>query len=85
MNAFKAFKPVIRWKLRSIMADKRMSATDLAKRLNVNRVTVSNWANSDEVPAFKKPNKVLDDICRELACTPGELILYIPDQEATND
>jgi DNA-binding Xre family transcriptional regulator len=34
-------QPVIRWKLRAVMADRKMTATKLASLLEVNRVTVS--------------------------------------------
>lgn len=65
---------LIKWKLRSVMADRKMTATLLAELMNVNRVTVSGWANSDEVPAFRNFNKTLDQLCSLLGCGVEDLI-----------
>jgi DNA-binding Xre family transcriptional regulator len=65
---------LIKWKLRSVMADRKMSATKLAELMGVNRVTVSGWANSDEVPTFRNFSETLDQLCRHLNCRVEELI-----------
>lgn len=72
-------QPVIRWKLRSVMADRKMTATKLASLMGVNRVTVSGWANSDVIPNFSDTNDTLNRLCYFLKCTPDELIHYIRD------
>lgn len=72
-------KPVIRWKLRSVMADRRKTATELAQQMGVNRVTVSGWANSDDIPAFRNPSDTLNQLCSLLDCIPSDLIHYTPD------
>lgn len=69
----------IKWKLRSVMSDRKMSATNLAQLMGVNRVTVSGWANSDGIPPFRNPSVVLNQLCKLLSCTPSELIVYIED------
>nr|WP_290224029.1 helix-turn-helix transcriptional regulator [Trichocoleus desertorum] len=73
-------QPMIRWKLRAVMADRKMSATGLGKLLGVNRVTVSGWANSDEIPNFVDVNGTLNNLCFFLECTPDELIHYTRDE-----
>ncbi|MBW4541667.1 MAG: helix-turn-helix transcriptional regulator [Myxacorys chilensis ATA2-1-KO14] len=73
-------QPVIRWKLRSVMADRKMTATKLADLLSVNRVTVSGWANSDVIPNFSDTNETLNKLCYYLKCSPEELISYTRDE-----
>lgn len=64
----------IKWKLRSVMADRKMTATRLADLMGINRVTVSGWANSDEVPSFRNFSETLDQLCQHLNCSPADLI-----------
>ena len=73
---------MIRWKLRSVMADRKMTGVKLAKLMGLNRVTVSGWANSDEIPNFADTNGTLDSLCRHLNCTPSDLIQYSRDEES---
>ncbi|MDZ4871956.1 MAG: hypothetical protein CLLPBCKN_001344 [Chroococcidiopsis cubana SAG 39.79] len=70
---------VIRWKLKTVMADRDMSSKDLAALLKVNRTTLSNWRNSKGIPPFSDPSKTLNDLCIYLKCTPSDLIEYTPD------
>ena len=84
MNA-SALIPVIRWKLRAVMADRKMSATRLAELLGVNRVTVSGWAGSDEIPDFRGTNDRLNSFCLHLECTPADLIHYTPDENTDTE
>lgn len=70
---------LIKWKLRSVMADRKMTATDLARLMGVNRVTVSGWANSDDVPAFRDFGQTLDQLCTHLNCEIEDLIQRIKD------
>jgi putative transcriptional regulator len=77
-------QPVIRWKLRAVMADRKMTATKLASLLDVNRVTVSGWANSDAIPNFSDMNDTLNKLCYHLKCTPEELIYYVRDEYLDN-
>lgn len=72
---------MIRWKLRSVMADRKMTAKRLAELMDVHRVTVSGWANSDEIPNFGDTNRTLNKLCYLLNCTPNELISYTRDEE----
>ena len=74
---------VIKWKLRSVVADRKVKVKELADALGVNRVTVSSWMD-DKIPAFRDPTSILDGLCRKLKCTPGELIVYEPDEEESD-
>lgn len=65
---------LIKWKLRSVMADRKMTATRLAGLMGVNRVTISGWANSDDVPAFRNFSETLDQLCSHLKCDVSDLI-----------
>lgn len=69
----------IRWKLRSLMADRKMKVNQLAELMGVHRVTVSAWKNSDQIPPFADPNQALNELCFHLRCNPADLIEYVPD------
>jgi DNA-binding Xre family transcriptional regulator len=69
----------IQWKMRSVMFEREITATKLAQQMGVNRVTVSNWINSKQIPAFRNPNETLNTICNLLDCTPSDLIVYTKD------
>ncbi|WP_396034821.1 helix-turn-helix domain-containing protein [Candidatus Cyanaurora vandensis] len=68
---------VIRWRLREVMARRKMTSTQLAKILEVNRVTVSDWANADDLPPSIA--KWLNLLCFHLECRPEDLMEYTPD------
>lgn len=65
---------VIRWKLRSLMADRKMKATQLAKLMDVSRTTIEDWKRVDEMPAFKNPSATLDALCQHLNCSLSDLL-----------
>jgi putative transcriptional regulator len=71
----------IRWKLKTVMADRDMSSKDLAALMNVNRTTLSNWRSSKGIPPFSDPSKTINALCFYLNCTPADLIEYTPDEE----
>lgn len=57
------------------MADRKMSATELASQMDVNRVTVSGWASSDTIPSFRDVSKTLEELCLHLKCKVTDLIV----------
>ena len=63
---------MLRWRLREIMARKRISNNELADKLNINRVSVSRLKNNDTMPRID--GKTLEKICRALKVTPAELL-----------
>lgn len=72
---------VIRWKLKVVMADRDMSVNELAQRLNVHRVTISKWRNSQGIPQFENTDGTLNALCNTLRCAPSDLMEHTPDSE----
>lgn len=60
-----------------MMAKRKMSLTELAKRLDMTPANVSNFKNH-RVKAFRF--STLDAICRILDCQPGDILEYKADE-----
>lgn len=88
MNAVGAELSVgrIRWKLRVIMADRRIANKALAEVVGMNPVSISKLKNTDELPEIGGETlaKLCDGIAKlsSLPCYPSDLIEYIPDEES---
>ena len=67
------------------MAEKKITATALAKQLGVNRVTVSNWSRADEMPRFKDAATTLNQLCHFLDCSLQDLAEYISDESGSGN
>ncbi|MDF5719641.1 MAG: helix-turn-helix transcriptional regulator [Rhizonema sp. PD37] len=68
----------VRWKLRQMMADRRITSKALAKAVGVHKNTVSRWKDCDEMP--KIDAEELKSICRVLECQLyPDLIEWLPD------
>jgi len=63
---------LVQWKLRQIMAEKKVGNVDLAKDLNVHPNTISRWKLADEMP--KISGAEIDGICKTLNCSIGQLL-----------
>lgn len=63
---------LVQWKLRQLMAQKRIGNTDLAKSLNVHPNTISRWKQADEMP--KISGAEIDGICDVLGCSVAQLL-----------
>lgn len=63
---------LVQWKLRQLMAEKRVSNEVLAKALGVHPNTVSRWKQADEMP--KVSGAELDGICAVLGCSVAQLL-----------
>lgn len=61
-----------------MMAKRKISVTELSKRLGMTMANVSNFKNQ-RVKAFRF--STLDAICKILECQPGDILEYIPDEE----
>lgn len=61
-----------------MMAKRKISVTELSKRLGMTMANVSNFKNQ-RVKAFRF--STLDAICRILECQPGDILEYRPDEE----
>ncbi|WP_199349794.1 helix-turn-helix domain-containing protein [Nostoc flagelliforme] len=70
---------VIRWKLNEVMAQKRIRNKDLAEAIGVTATSVHRLRKTDFMPRML-PER-LNAICRYLQCQPGDLLIYIPDDE----
>lgn len=69
--------PVIRWQLRQIMADRRMTNTALAEILGISRQAIGDMKNRDDMPRID--GQTLNSLCNALDCQPTDLIKYEAD------
>jgi len=74
---------MIRWRLNELMAAKRIRSKDLAAALGLTEVSVYKLRGTDNMPRLTEER--LDGICRVLRCQPGDLLWWIPDEEAGNE
>ena len=65
----------IRVQLDRLLADRRMSLTELADRVGV---TVANLSILKTGKARAVRFSTLSALCRELDCQPGDLLVYVP-------
>lgn len=68
---------VIEWRLHVVMAEQRISPSDLAEKMGVNRVSVSRLKNARSLPRLTE--ETLNGLCRALNCQPGDLMRFKPD------
>jgi putative transcriptional regulator len=66
------------FRLDRVMADRKISLNELAKRI---QITDSNLSILKTGKAKAVRVSTLDALCRELGCQPGDLLEYIPDEE----
>ncbi|MBW4421943.1 MAG: helix-turn-helix domain-containing protein [Myxacorys californica WJT36-NPBG1] len=80
------YRSSIHWRLGDVMADRKMTATKLARLLQVKRATVSEWVKSAVIPNFSDMSDTLHKLCYYLRCTPQDLIdYYVRDEYLDND
>ncbi|BAY73360.1 helix-turn-helix domain-containing protein (plasmid) [Trichormus variabilis ARAD] len=72
-------KRVIRWKLHEVMAQNRVRNKDLAEGIGITETSVYRLRKTDVMPRMS-PDR-LNAICQFLDCQPGDLLVYIPDQD----
>lgn len=63
--------------LDELMRMKKITVTDLAKRVGISRVNMSNL-KAGKVKAIRF--STLEAICKELGCQPGDIIRYEEDE-----
>ncbi|WP_341531866.1 helix-turn-helix transcriptional regulator (plasmid) [Nostoc sp. UHCC 0302] len=73
-------KQMIVWKLNEVMARQRIKNKDLAAFLGIDENSVSRLRKTDEMPRLT--GERLNGLCVALGCQPGDLIVFIPDDEA---
>ena len=64
--------------LDELMRMKKITVTDLAKKVGISRVNMSNL-KAGKVKAIRF--STLEAICRELNCQPGDILEYVPDEQ----
>ena len=65
-------------RLDRVMADRKISLNELAARVGISNVNLSNL-KTGKVKAVRF--STLDAICDVLDCQPGDLLEYVPEQE----
>ncbi len=70
------------FRLDRVMADRKISLNELAKRIEL---TNSNLSILKTGKARAIRMSTLEALCRELNCQPGDLFEYYPDEKNTAD
>lgn len=68
-------------RLDRMLAERKISSKELAERVGISRVNMSR-IKTGKVSAVRF--STLDAICRALDCQPGDVLEYMPDDEADN-
>lgn len=68
-------------RLDRMLAERKISSKELAKRVGISQVNMSR-IKTGKVSAIRF--STLDAICRALDCQPGDVLEYMPDDEADN-
>ena len=71
----------IKLNLDRVMLDRHVSLTELAERIDI---TLANLSILKTNKARAIRFSTLEALCRELACQPGELLEFVPDEAAEN-
>lgn len=66
-------------RLDRMLAERKISSKELAERVGISQVNMSR-IKTGKVSAIRF--STLDAICRGLDCQPGDVLEYIPDDEA---
>lgn len=75
----KRFYPrlMIRWRLRVIMADRKINNKVLSEKTGIPYSSLSRLKNSDELKTID--GEILNALCHVLNCTPSDLIEFVRD------
>lgn len=68
-------------RLDRMLAERKISSKELAGRVSISQVNMSR-IKTGKVSAIRF--STLDAICRALDCQPGDVLEYMPDDEADN-
>lgn len=69
---------MLRWKLRTVMADRKISNKQLAQHLGLHRNTVQQLR--DDRPTMIR-FEYLESLCELLQCEPSDLFEFQPDSQ----
>jgi len=65
-------------RLDRILADRKMKLNELANKIGISNVNLSNM-KTGKIKAVRF--STLDVICKELQCQPGDIIEYVEDEK----
>ena len=65
-------------RLDRVMADRKISLKELAEKVEISNVNLSNLKTGKVRPIRFS---TLDAICRELHCQPGDILEYVEEEE----
>lgn len=68
-------------RLDRMLAERKISSKELAERVGISQVNMSR-IKTGKVSAVRL--STLDAICRAFDCQPGDVLEYMPDDEADN-
>ena len=68
-------------RLDRMLAERKISSKELAGRVGISQVNMSR-IKTGKVSAIRF--STLDAICRAIDCQPGDILEYMPDDEADN-
>lgn len=71
--------PMLRWKLREIMARQSMTNRRLSELIGIHETNVSNMKRRDDMPRID--GETLEALCNALDCTPSDLLEYKRDEK----
>lgn len=69
---------LLKWKLRQLMADRKVTNKVLAESIGVHANTISRWKAANKMP--KIDGDEIEQICKALGCGVAELI-QLPEGE----
>jgi len=69
-------------RLDRVMADRKISLNDLADKVGISNVNLSN-IKTGKIAAIRF--STLNAICRELNCQPGDVLEFVGDVEASSE
>lgn len=70
---------MIVWRLHLKMAEKRLKMSELARLTGLTPETISKYYHDRGVTAVEM--ETLNRFCKTLDCQPGDLLVYVPDEE----
>lgn len=73
---------IIRVNLDVMMAKRKMSLTELAEKVDITLANLSILKNN-KAKAIRFTT--LEAICRALDCQPGDILEYVPDEDAASE
>lgn len=71
-NLLSVLNTLVKWKLRALMADRRITNAELSKMVGLHVNTISKWKNSNEMPRISGPE--IDKLCEALKCSVFDLL-----------